>query len=93
MSHASCHPRARSSGSEVEAERFEYESSPTQRCVFAHVATHRRATLPAEEKPTLHTLEKSYIVIQDKCCVYTMKGGVRGVAMEHHHCEPSLTLA
>ena len=39
-------PRAWSSGSEAETERFEYESLPTQRCVFAHVATHRRATLP-----------------------------------------------
>ena len=34
-----------------------------------------------KKKPTLHTLEKSYIVIQDKCCVYTMKGGVRVGAM------------
>ena len=57
---ASCHPRARSSGNGnrdratstkslvLESGRFEYELSPaTQQRVFAHVATHRRATLPA----------------------------------------------
>ena len=57
---ASCHPRARSSGNgnrdratstkslALEPGRFEYELSPaTQQRVFAHVATHRRATLPA----------------------------------------------
>ena len=57
---ASCHPRARSSGNgnrdratstkslALEPGRLEYELSPaTQQRVFAHVATHRRATLLA----------------------------------------------
>ena len=45
--HASWHPaargnRIRTKGNTAEPDRFEYEPSPTQWQVFAHIATHRR---------------------------------------------------
>ena len=55
------------------------EHETQQRNVLARIATHRRATLPAEEKPTLHTLEKSdWHCYKTNVCINNERRGESG---------------